>query len=581
MHGSVNKNGSPNPNVPDRNAADRDAVRPRSDVGTIVLHWLVVAAVVASLLTGLRIAADATGAVISPIFEFMLPNGEVWTIHLFAGLGLFACGTAYVVYVVRAALARRNALSRIKPLTMPRAPARYRWQAVNVALHWLAYVAVCALAATGIALYVGYGGWIVPVHRVFALFLLAYVVVHSLAHFMYGGVWQLLRLFRPARLAKSDVARPYPLVAACLVAVLTAGGVAALDLSTRPTLIAHATRTPPTLDGRLDDAVWGDARPAVMPTQQGENTEGFMQSTVEVRAAYDDETIYFAFRWNDATRSLMRLPLKKEADGWHVLGSRVETADVIDYYEDKLAILFATEPAFGGAATTHMGKRPLPGKPGAANGRGLHYTVDGTILDMWQWKASRGGMLGHVDDMFVGPAIEPSEAQAAGKERYSAGYLPDPGQSSYVYNYKARPGAGYDVAVDLMRLPADYRATLAAMGDIPSSPEASNDDGSVWWLTNATSVPYSPELDATIPVGTIIPGVLNIKEYEGDRADIKGGAHYENGFWTLEASRKRDTGSVHDMSFAPGRTAYVYVSVFDHVQTRHTRHERPIVLELQ
>lgn len=581
MQESLNNNLLRHSSVTDGGAESPGSVRPRSDVGTIVLHWLVVVAVVTSLLTGLRIAADATGAVISPIFEFMLPNGEVWTIHLFAGLGLFACSIAYVAYVARAAIARRNALGRIKPLTMPHAPARYRWQAVNVALHWLAFVAVSALTATGIALYAGYGGWIVPVHRVFALFLLAYVVVHSLAHFMYGGVWQLLRLFRPAALAKTGGARPYPLVIAGLVAILTAGSVAALDLSTRPTLIAHATRTPPNLDGRLDDAVWRDARPAVMPTHQGENTEGFMQSTVEVRAAYDDENIYFAFRWSDPTRSLMRLPLKKEADGWHILGSRVKTADVIDYYEDKIAILFATQPAFGGAATTHMGKRPLSDKPGAANARGLHYTVDGTILDMWQWKAARGGMLGHVDDMFVGPAIEPNEAQTAGTERYSAGYLPDPGQSTYVYNYKARPGAGYDAAVDVPRLPTDYRATLTAMGNIPASPEASNDDGSVWWLTNATSAPYSPELDATIPAGTIIPSVLNIKEYQGDRADIKGGAHYENGFWTLEASRKRDTGSVHDMSFAPGRTAYVYLSVFDHAQTRHTRHQRPIVLDLR
>lgn len=511
----------------------------------------------------------------------MLPNGEVWTIHLFAGLSLFAGSSAYVVYVTRAALARRNALSRIKPLTMPRAPARNRWLAINVALHWLAFVAVCVLAATGIALYVGYGNWFVPLHRVFALFLLVYVVVHSLAHFMYGGVWQLLRLFRPIRLAKSDVIRPYPLVVACLVAVLTAGGVAALDYSTRPTLIAVATSTPPTLDGRLDDTAWRGDRPAIMPTQQGENTEGFLESTVEMRAAYDDKNIYFAFRWTDPSYSLMRLPLKKEADGWHILGSNVATADVIDYYEDKIAILFATEPSFGGAATTHMGKRPLANKPGAANGRGLHYTVDGSNLDMWQWKASRGGMLGHVDDMYVGPAIEPSEAQAAGKARYSAGYLPDPGDSIYVYNYKARPGGGYEAAVDVVRLPKDYRATLAAMGSIPSGPEGSNDDGSVWWLTNATSVPYSPELDATIPVGTVIPSVLNINEYKGDRADITGKAHYENGFWTLETSRKRDTGSVYDMSFPAGRTAYVYVSVFDHSQTRHTRHERPIVLKLR
>ena len=33
---------------------------PRSDVGTVILHWTVAASVLASLLTGLRIAADDT-----------------------------------------------------------------------------------------------------------------------------------------------------------------------------------------------------------------------------------------------------------------------------------------------------------------------------------------------------------------------------------------------------------------------------------------------------------------------------------------------------------------------------------------
>jgi hypothetical protein len=58
---------------------------------------------------------------------------------------------------------------------------------------------------------------------------------------MYGGVWQLLRLFRPAPLAKSDVVRAFPLAVAIVVGALIASAVAALDLETRPTLIARAT----------------------------------------------------------------------------------------------------------------------------------------------------------------------------------------------------------------------------------------------------------------------------------------------------------------------------------------------------
>lgn len=556
------------------------AERPRSDTGTIVLHWLAVILVVVSLLTGLRIAADTYGAVVAPALDFMLPNGEVWTFHVFAGLSLFACASAYVVYVFRAAVTKRNSPKRIKALTM-NAPARYKWQAVNVALHWLAYLAIALLAGTGTALYIGFGGWIVPVHRYAAFFLLAYIFIHTLAHFMYGGLWQLLRLFRPAPLARSEVRRAFPFAVAAIVGVAAAALAATLDLTTRPDFVARATATPPTLDGRLDDEVWKNAAVASMRTQQGQNMTGLMESTVEVRAAYDDENIYFAFRWNDPTRSLMRLPLRKEADGWHVVGTRVGDADVMDYYEDKLAILFTSEPAFGGGGTTHMGVKPLDDKPSAANKRGLHYTLDGTILDLWQWKAARGGMLGYVDDMYIGPPIEPNEAQAAGKERYSAGYLPDPGQSTYVYNFKARSGVGYAGPVDVLRLPVDYQATLAAMKTIPATPAESNEDGAIWWMTNETSAPYSQELDDAIPVGTMMPGVLNINEYQGDRADLRGGSRYEDGYWTLETVRKRETGSKYDIAFRPGQKVYIYLSVFDHVQTRHTRHERPVVMEMQ
>lgn len=572
--------GAPTGRVARQKASTFDASKPRSDLGTIIIHWITVLAAVVSLLTGLRIAADASDAVIAPLFEFMLPNGEVWTLHIVAGLTLFFCISAYAVYVFRAALANRNSPKRIRALTANVAK-RMRWAAANVLLHWLAYAIIAVLTATGVGLYLGYGGWIVPVHRACALMMLGYIFVHSLAHLMYGGIPQLLRLFRPAALVKSDMTRSFPLLIAIATGALTAGAVASSDYLTRSSLIATSTDAPPVLDGRLGDSVWEEADYASIQTQQGENTGGFMASRVEVRAAYDADNIYFAFRWADPTRSLMRLPLRKEADGWHILGSNVAEADVMDYYEDKFAVLFANEPGFGGAGTTHMGKKPLDDKPGAANKRGLHYTLDGTVLDMWQWKAARGGMLGHVDDMFIGPPVEPNAAQAAGTERYSAGYLPDPGQSSYLYNYKARRKNEYDGPVDVLRLPTNYRAINAAMKSIPDGPDGSNDDQSIWWLTEQNSVPYSKQLDDTIPVGTVLPSVMHLKPYEGDRAHVSGAAKYDQGYWTLETSRKRSTGSKYDADFQPGTKLYLYVSAFDHSQTRHTRHERPIVLVLQ
>jgi hypothetical protein len=76
-----------------------------------------------------------------------------------------------------------------------------------------------------------------------------------------------------------------------------------------------------------------------------------------------------------------------------------------------------------------------------------------------------------------------------------------------------------------------------AMGHWDPNPDASVDDGSQWWMLEDESVPYSAEADAKIPVGTIIPGVLIIGDYEGPRAAVTCQAHWQDGHWTLITKR--------------------------------------------
>ncbi len=148
----------PIPNTaPDRNAP------PRTDVGTIVLHWATAIAFTVSLFTGLRIAADGLHAVVSKWLSPILPQGEIWTWHFFAGLTLFFCGSSYLLYMVRSGLAQRNALKKTRLLAMP-APRKMKWGAVNVILHWLVYALVVFLTCTGVLLYLGWGGWWVYLH---------------------------------------------------------------------------------------------------------------------------------------------------------------------------------------------------------------------------------------------------------------------------------------------------------------------------------------------------------------------------------------------------------------------------------
>ena len=129
------------------------------------------------------------------------------------------------------------------------------------------------------------------------------------------------------------------------------------------------------------------------------------------------------------------------------------------------------------------------------------------------------------------------------------------------------------------RLPRDLAAITAAMGKITLDPNVGESDGARWFMTDAESVPYSVELDRQIPVGTVLPGVIVSGVFSGDRADVRCAARWASGHWALEVARKLDTKSQYDVPIRSG--IYMRVAAFDHSQIRHTRHVRPIRLEVE
>ncbi|HET7678942.1 MAG TPA: ethylbenzene dehydrogenase-related protein [Xanthobacteraceae bacterium] len=560
---------------------NRRPAPPRSDIGTIILHWTTAAVFFVSLFTGIRIAADSLNAPVSNWLSPILPQGHILTWHFVAGLAMFFCASSYLVYLNRSGLVARNALLKLRILTIPEA-GKLRLEAINVALHWFIYLVIAILTITGVFLYLGFGGWLVWVHSTAAFVGLAYAFVHVIAHYLQGGWWQLFRLFRPAKLVLTRAVRPFPLLIAIGLGIITVAALAALDWATRDTLIIGRTEVAPTLDGQITEEAWAKARPVSIRTQQGSNFEQDTgETTVEVRAVHDGQKVYFAFKWNDPTRSLRRLPLVKKRDGWHVVDDRAGRADVVDFYEDKLAVIFSDQPALGGGGVTALGPNPLPDdKPRPLNERGFHYTTDGSVVDLWQWKATRGGMLGRVDDQFIGPPYEPTQDDLAYKSRYQGGYWNDPGRAFYSYNYKpfAREYRG---PVEVLRLPKDWKAAVAQLGNFDLNPTSSDDENSRWNMFESETEPYSKEADALIPIGAVMPGVLITGDYEGDRADIVGGSRWKDGYWILETARNLKTESKFDKSFLPGKDLYMWVAAFDHVQTRHTRHARPIRIKVQ
>jgi hypothetical protein len=86
--------------------------------------------------------------------------------------------------------------------------------------------------------------------------------------------------------------------------------------------------------------------------------------------------------------------------------------------------------------------------------------------------------------------------------------------------------------------------------------------------------------DDSFPLGTVMPSVLyRSNRFEGDRADVRARGVWENGSWSLELSRRLNTGSEHDVPIDDG--ICLWVSAFDQSQIAHTRHQRGILLRFE
>ena len=637
--------------------------RHRTDYGTIVLHWLMVAAFGTAFVSGLRIATEAPARTWINLFDAVLPRESVWMAHMQAAVVLVAVSLAYPIYMRRSGLGRRIRLDRIR-LRGLLGRGQARLGAVNVVLNWVFFLTMLALMASGGLLYFGYyaGNDMATLHWYGTWVILGFVGLHVLMHFEIGGASQLLRIFKPARLvappprldtdelltmlveqsarlaiepdsvdktppaahlqpiqpledptharpaarnammappprtvARRSVAKPRrprsptfqsnPFVVAAAVAITSASVIVAADRMTVDHLEIHriAKADAPVLDGDTSDRAWRNVRPFSLMTSQGGNFDDKGETRIDIRAVHDGTWAYFLFTWEDPTRSLKHLPLVKQADGWRLLHDGYETGDEHDYNEDKFSVLLTTlDGTLAGDRTFHASPHPIPEAPATMTGRGLHFTVgDIGYVDVWQWKATSGGPTGWMDDAHFGPPLDATPMQARNIVPYKGGFAPDPGASNYSDNFVISAEATGDDnrAVMPRRLPRDLAATTAAMGDIDLDPNHGESEGARWFMTEAESIPYSADLDARIPVGTVIPGVILSGEFTGDRADVRCAARWASGHWALEVARRLDTHSRYDVALKSG--VFMRVAAFDHSQIRHTRHVQPIRLEVE
>jgi hypothetical protein len=593
---------------------------PRTDLGTVLLHWLIVGFLVLAAGTGLRIAADGPSLQWLMVFDIVLPRENVWYWHLIGGLGFTAAFAAFLTYILAARLGQRTRLDRTRLATLFR-PGPPRWAAIGVLLVWMAFGAFATEIASGLLLYLDHAGWALLLHRNLLWICLAFPVFHVFGHYAYGGMSQVLRIVRPARLVVppprpdilallaehiqlvDDMRRgrvepetatggaPAParrnlhplLLASCVGIIVVAVGLglqrgSGMELFVPSTLQLGAVKAP-IIDGDISDAVWAAAPTLSVLSDQSTDFGGAGQSRIDVKAVHDAEHIYFAFTWEDPTRSLKHLPLIKGNTGWRLLQSQPEAAREDVFSEDKFSVLLSrpTLPLLG--AAIHLSPQPIPGYPASATGRGLHYTGPGNLADVWVWRAAHGGLIGYVEDAHFTEALEPTPAQTAGQQRYAGGFEADPGDACFSDNFQKPPMSQKVASVTPLRLPRDLQAIAAERGEVHMAADVSEDEHARWWITTTETEPYTPAADQRIPVGTVMPSVLMTCTPSGDRADVQGMARWSAGRWTLEVARPLDTKSARDIPIASG--VMMWLAAFDHSATRHTRHIRPITLELQ
>jgi hypothetical protein len=326
--------------------------------------------------------------------------------------------------------------------------------------------------------------------------------------------------------------------------------------------------------------------------------------TVTVRGFHDGDSVYLLLQWPDATASDVHLPLERTASGWRLVTDGVVDDDETGYYEDKMAVAWADTPQLA-TAFTHHGKDLVTG-PHRPVTRGLHYTTDGSLIDLWHWKSVRTGwqLPGRLDDNHFG---EPIESLFTG-HRYTGGYQKDWGGSGYRLNVCLRDDPDCQAVLarvakhnEYWPVPGSARQRLQQCLDNPDQcedrlipillptdisavePETGvRMDSGAGALTPATGQIWSETAEQQVPVGTRVPGVVIDGRLGQGRADVRAAGHWQDGQWTLEIQRALDTFDDKDITLAPGTgDKYLWVALFDSSQTRHAHHIRPVRVRIE
>lgn len=514
---------------------------PKRNLSWTIVHLFAICSVLTSLATGLRIAILNKPYLLW--FDAVLPQGELHSVHVLSALLFTATAFFYLLLLSKSSHASQS-------------PAKRSSQQYHIWVTRLAYLLTLVALLTGWLAFFDQlnSSLVLSLHYWAALGFLLYLLLHGGAYFVEFGFPAIKRILLPELTQfKLHISLLLVGVAAFLAFYSVAFTQHHLDVNVKHIPIDQFIE----IDAVAAEAAWMSTPTTRVMTHGGANfIDG--NSEVEIKALENGQEIFLYIRWQDPSQSLKHLPLVKTVQGWTIKQNGFHHFNEVDFYEDKLAIMLSSSCQLGAAGTMHLGSKPLADKPANWHGKGYHYVDDDNIRDLWHWKAVRTNAMVLMDDNHIGRP----DLLRPGSRRYTAGYLPDGKESgAYVMNWKwYKPGV-----IEPKRLPKDQNLLT------PFQSEQENLDWVIPWFGYER---YTTEKD-NYPVGTVMPSVMyRSNRFEGDRADVRAFAVWHDGKWSLEISRKLDTGSDYDVAIEDG--VCLWISAFDHSQIAHTRHSQAL-----
>lgn len=506
-----------------------------------IAHWLALVILLVSVWSGLNLAMDQRPWLYDLIPAFPgMQSVALW--HQLAAVAWIGIIIFYVYFIRQ---------RRIKTAGVPiRVPASHRRSRQQI------YVISLIMVASGFILLLNLAGamawWIRALHFFSTVAFMLFLIWHVIVEWRIGAWKRISHLFFQFSMRKNTAIM---LTSGALFSLLLLLAGALHWWQSSQTILVPKMVGEMMIDGLADEAQWRNSSTTMVNTYYGAPYDRTVP--VEIRMINDGYSLYIHAKWPDPSRSRQHLPLVKTEAGWKVQQQGLLAADENQFYEDKFAVMIADRP-WDALRSVFLSSR---------EGRGGHLMPNKELVDVWHWKSVRNERFANLDDAHFGSALPP----LSGQRRYPWGYASDPliaggFQENWAYfnTDTVRPN----------RLPRKADAMqafqLTAGQNLNDAPVM----GLHWFETQ----PYTTTLD-TYPIGTVLPSVVWIHPNEGDRADVRAAGVWRDGYWHLEMARNYETGSDYDKEIKDG--IYLWFATFDHSQTRHTYHLRPLKLSLE